>query len=135
MRTAGPLRLVLAALVIAMAMTGCGSSGGGMSSTGEGSGGPGEATTSTAPSGIHTTACVDEALEPPEVVVIGASCGEARRTVAAWEAKGSCSSPEGASHSACTIGRLRCIGTSTDRGIAVNCSRPNSSISFIEKPH
>jgi hypothetical protein len=51
-----------------------------------------------------------------------------------WTRNHSCSSPSGASRYACTIGKLRCLGTTTDRGILVNCSRQGRSISFVVKP-
>src|SRR4029077_2132704 len=110
MRTAGHSKLplaafaaVIAAMVTALAIAGCGSSSDDTSSTETGLGPPGSSTTSTAPSGIHTKACVDEDLDPPEIVVIGGSCGDGKRTVAAWEGKSSCSSPAGASRYACTV--------------------------------
>ena len=130
MRTVGYL---LAAALAALAIAGCGSSSEDTASTPTGLGPPGSATTSTAPSGIHTKACVDEDLDPPEILVIGGNCAEGKRTVAAWTGKRSCSSPPGASRYACTVGKLRCVAASTDRGLAVSCSRPNLSISFIAK--
>jgi hypothetical protein len=126
------LRLPLAALAAAVLLIGCGSSSGDSSSTQTGLGPPGETTGSTAPSGVSTKGCKDDSLDPPEIVAIGSSCAEGRRTVGAWERSGACDLAENASHSSCTVGKLRCIGTVTDRGLLVNCSRPGHSISFVE---
>ena len=121
----------IAALVAAAAIAGCGCSSEETSSTA--TGGPaGSATTLTAPSGVRTKACVDQSLDQPEIVVIGTSCAEARRVVSAWEGRDACAVLDGASHSACSLGKLRCFGTVTDRGLAVNCSRAGRSISFVE---
>lgn len=130
MRTAA---LLVLAVLAPVAVAGCGGSSGESSSTETGLEPPGSATTSTAPSGIRTKTCVDERLDPPEVVVIGGSCAPARQTVTGWEAKAACYSPAGASRFACTVGNLRCIGAATARGIAVNCSRPKLSISFLSR--
>lgn len=135
MRTVALLPVVAIALV---AIAGCGGSSEntateGASTTETGLGPPGSGTTSTAPSGVRTKTCNDDRLDPPEVVVIGGSCGQGKQTVTGWEAKVACYSPAGASRFACTVGKLRCVGTETERGIAVNCSRPELSISFLSR--
>jgi hypothetical protein len=133
MRTLALLPFVAFALV---AVAGCGGSSEGTSTTGAETGlnPPGSgATTSNAPPGIETKACTDERLNPPEIVVIGGSCAQGKQTVAGWEAKTACYSPAGASRFACTVGKVRCVGTRTERGIAVNCSRPQLSISFLSR--
>ena len=132
MRIPAHLRLLPAALAAAVLLIGCGSSSGDSSSTPTGLGAPGEATGETAPSGVSTKGCKDDSLDPPEIVVIGSSCAEGSRTVAAWERSDACDAPENASHSFCTVGKLRCIGAVTDRGLLVNCSGPGRSISFVE---
>jgi hypothetical protein len=133
MRIGTLLRLLPIALALAVAIAGCGSSSSeDTSSTPSGLGPPGEATSSTAPSGVSTKGCKDDSLDPPEIVVIGGSCAEGRRTVAAWGQNDSCKVAKNASHSSCTVGKLRCIGTVTDRGLLVNCARPARSISFVE---
>jgi hypothetical protein len=131
MRLLGPIAVGLA--LLALLAAGCGSSSDDTATTPTDLPPPGSATTSNAPSGVRTDACVDDSLDPPEVVVIGGSCGLGRRTAAAWQGKASCHSPSGASRFACTVGKLRCLGVSTDRGIAVSCSRPNLSIAFVGK--
>jgi hypothetical protein len=130
MRTLALLPVVAIALVT---VAGCGGSSEGTSSTETGLAPPGSAATSNAPSGVRTKACTDERLNPPEIVVIGGSCDQGRQTVTGWEAKAACYSPAGASRYACTVGKLRCMGTETERGIAVNCSRPQLSISFLSR--
>jgi hypothetical protein len=147
MRAHSPLRPVLGVLALALAMAaggalaGCGSSTGGSTGTG-GEGGSGSETTAPPPSattspgappGVTVKSCSDNRAEPPGVRVVGASCAEGRATVAAWTHTTSCSLSKGASHSACTVGRYRCIATVTDRGIAANCARPGRSISFVVK--
>lgn len=132
MRTLALLAVVAFALI---ALAGCGGSSEGTSTTGSATipGPPGSATTSNAPPGIQTKSCTDERLNPPEVVVIGGGCTQGRQTVTGWEGKSACYSPAGASRFACTVGKLRCVGTETERGIAVNCSRPQLSISFLSR--
>jgi hypothetical protein len=133
MRTLALLPVVAIAL---FAVAGCGGSSDGTSTTSGAEtipGPPGSATSSNAPPGIRTKSCADERLNPPEVVVIGGGCAQGKQTVTGWEAKSACYSPAGASRFACTVGKLRCVGTKTERGIAVNCSRPQLSISFLSR--
>jgi len=130
MRTVALLPVVAIALV---AVAGCGGSSEGTTTTETALPPPGSGTSSTAPSGIRTKACTDERLDPPEIVVIGGSCGQGKQTVTGWEAKAACYSPAGASRFACTVGKLRCMGIETERGIAVNCARPQLSISFLSR--
>jgi hypothetical protein len=128
---------LLPVLAIAfLAAAGCGGSSEATTSTTTtttetGLGPPGSGTTPAAPGGVRTKTCTDESLDSPEVVVIGGSCGQGKQAVAGWEAKGDCYSPAGASRFACTVGKLRCQGLQTERGIAVNCARPQLSISFL----
>ncbi len=135
MRLPASSTLPCAAAALALLIAGCGSSSS-EQTTGGGETGGGAATISKAPSGLSEQKCVDKALDPPEVVVIGTgtSCAEGRATVSAWTHKLSCSSPSGASRYACSVGKLRCLGTTTDRGTVVNCSRQGRSISFAVKP-
>jgi hypothetical protein len=145
MRAHPPLRPVLGVLALALAMAaggalaGCGSSTGGTTGTsGEAGSGttappPSATTSSGAPPGVTVKTCSDDLTELPGVRVVGASCAEGRATVAAWTHTTSCSLSKDASHSACTVGRYRCIATATDRGIAANCARPGRSISFVVK--
>lgn len=130
MRTLALLPVLAVALVAA---AGCGSSEGTSTTPAETGQEPGPATTSNSPPGVRTKACADQRLDPPEVVVVGAGCAQGKQTVTGWEAKSACRSPSGGSRYSCTVGGLRCLGTRTERGIAVNCSRPQLSISFTGK--
>jgi len=147
MRAHSPFQPILGVLALALvtvaggALAGCGSSTGGTTGTsGEGGSGsettapPPSATTSPgAPPGVTVKTCSDDLTEPPGARVTGASCAEGRATVATWTHTTSCSLSKGASHSACTVGRYRCIAAAADRGIAANCARPGRSISFVAK--
>src|SRR6478752_8780738 len=101
MRTVALLPVVAIALV---AVAGCGGSSEGTTTTETALPPPGSGTSSTAPSGIRTKACTDERLDPPEIVVIGGSCGQGKQTVTGWEGKAACYAPAGASRFACTVG-------------------------------
>jgi hypothetical protein len=126
-----PLRALLGVTALLLlvafgaALAGCGSS----SPESTTNGGSGEAVTSgaKAPASASVKSCPSEQIP---VRVAGASCAEGRATVTAWTGTRSCQPASGASHSACTIGRFRCIATATGRGLAVNCSGPGRSISF-----
>lgn len=61
---------------------------------------------------------------------VGVSCGEAQRVVLAWRRDSSCAAAPGASHSACSVRGYRCIGTVTDRGLAVSCTHRGPSVAF-----
>jgi len=65
------------------------------------------------------------------------ACTTAVEVVDAWaaESESDCQLTARASRGACTVGRhrYRCLATSTDRGIAVSCSRPGRTISFLAR--
>jgi hypothetical protein len=130
MRTVALLPVLAIALLSA---AGCGGSSEATTTTETGLGPPGSGTAPTAPAGVRTKTCTDERLDPPEVVVIGGSCDQGKQAVTGWEAKAACYSQPGGSRFACTVGKLRCQGLETDRGIAVNCARPQLSISFLSR--
>jgi hypothetical protein len=125
--------LVVAAL--AAATSGCGSSDGG---SGYGSRDSTEdsptatATTPDAPPGASARTCDSGVPGTEEVRVTGIGCDAGLRVVAAWAAEPSCSTPAGGSRFSCSVSdSYRCLGTSTDRGIAVSCARPGASVAFI----
>lgn len=138
-----PTSYLLAALLLltGASLGGCGSSGqtapsGAPTSSPSGSRAghahrPG-ATTSTAPAGLAVKSCPYSGLRPPEVRTFELSCAEGRAVAAQWLGKRSCSSPPGASRYSCTVRRLRCLGTSTERGIAVVCARPGHTVVFLK---
>jgi hypothetical protein len=127
MRLATPLAvLALAAGLLA----GCGGSSSESSSTGSSS--PGTQT-STAPAGASVRACPLNIAGTQRLRATGVSCGEAQRVALTWWASAGCTPEPGASHSACTVRGYRCIGTATDRGLAVSCARPGRAVGFTAR--
>lgn len=63
----------------------------------------------------------------------GVGCDVGRGVVAAWASKPACAAPAGASRFSCTIGEYRCLAAASERGIAVSCSRPGSSVTFLAR--
>jgi hypothetical protein len=128
----------LAATALAVLAIGCGSSDGG---SGYGSRDSTEgaatatATTPDAPPGASARTCESAAAGAEELRVTGISCYDGLRTVAEWTGERSCATPAGGSRFSCSIDNdYRCVGTSAERGIAVSCSRPGASVSFVVKP-
>jgi hypothetical protein len=69
-----------------------------------------------------------------QVRVTGTGCDIGRGVVAAWANKPDCSEPAGASRFSCVVYRgYRCLGAATDRGVAVSCARPGSSVAFVAR--
>ncbi len=122
MRFATPI--VVLALLLA-ALSGCGGSSGKTGATTS----PG-ASSSTSPAGASVRACPLDAGGVKRLRATGVSCGEAQSLAAAWRRSSGCPAAPGSSHSACTVRGYRCIGTVTDRGLAVSCSRPGRAVSF-----
>jgi len=124
-----PLSLLLVLAVAAVALTtgGCGSSDDGSEGTTTGGGG----TTSRAPAGASAQNCSATVDEVADLSVTGVDCEEGRDVAALWTAQRSCRTPSGASRVSCSVGNYRCLGASTDRGLAVSCARPGRSISFV----
>jgi hypothetical protein len=122
MRFATP---ILALAFLLAALGGCGGSSGESGSTAA----P-KARSSTSPAGAAVRVC------PLDVDGIGGlratnlSCGEAQRLAGSWRRSSRCAAAAGGSHSACTVRGYRCIGTATDRGLAVSCSRPGRAVAF-----
>lgn len=114
---------VLAVALVAILASGCGSSGTG--STGAGS------TETTAQPGVTALTCANAPAGVAALRAIGVDCATGREAVLGWTAKNACATPVGASRTSCTVGSYRCLGTTTERGLAVSCARPNRSISFV----
>ncbi len=133
MRIAGPL---LCLALVAALLGGCGSSSSSDSSdktqpaTQQS---PGPASTSTAPAGASAQACDSYAVDASALRATGIACGEARQVMFGWQRSHNCSAAAGASRNSCTIRGYRCLGATTDRGIAVSCATAGRSISFIAK--
>jgi hypothetical protein len=86
------------------------------------------ATTPAAPPGASARTCGGA----DELRVTGAGCDVGRRVLTAWAKEPSCSAGEGASRFSCSVDDgYRCLGAATERGVAVSCARPGSSIAFI----
>jgi hypothetical protein len=130
MRLAVPIAIV----VLAVAVAGCG----GDSSSGTESNPPAvtvvpQGGAATAPAGASAQHCDSGAVGAEALLATGASCGEARQVLLAWQRDPGCAGSPGASHSACSVRAYRCIGTRTDRGLDVSCAGPGHSIAFIAK--
>jgi hypothetical protein len=129
----GPTRLVLAAALCAAAIGGCGSSG----DSSESSGGEptARATTPSAPPGSSVRSCGDTTVAGTEQLrVTGTGCDVGRGVVAEWADKPACSGPAGASRFSCAVhDEYRCLGAASERGVAVSCARPGSSVAFLAR--
>jgi hypothetical protein len=127
-----PARLILPTLGALLLATGCGSSG--EPSSQPSSGQTATATTPEAPAGAAVRRCPGSVAGTGKVRVTGVACDVGRGVVAAWAGKPSCSGSSGASRFSCGVGQgYRCLGAATERGLAVSCARPGSSVSFIAK--
>jgi hypothetical protein len=131
-----PARLLILLAVAALtvtATTGCGSSGDGGTESSE-TKTTATATTPPAPAGASARSCEGTPTGTGQVRVTGIGCDVGRGVVAAWASKPDCSAPAGASRFSCAVYRgYRCLGAATDRGFAVSCTRPGSSVSFVAK--
>lgn len=131
------LLALLAAAVPVLAVTGCGSSDGGSSygSRDSAEDSPtATATTPEAPPGAAARAC-EGTGGVEDLRVTGVSCSDGQQVLTAWFGKPSCAAPTGGSRFSCSVDdNYRCLGTSAERGIAVSCSHPGASVSFIAKP-
>lgn len=131
-----PLSLWLAALAagLALAASGCGSSDEGTSSeTTQSTSSNGGATTSTTPAGSRVEVCEGAIAGVGRVRASGTGCAIARGIVASWDNKVACGAAANGSRASCSVENYRCLGAATERGLAVTCARPGSSISFVAK--
>jgi len=120
--------LVLAIVALVAVMDGCGAS-----SSDQGSPGGLRASprTPAAPVGASARRCAGAVAGVEGLRVSGVGCADGRGIVASWADARRCSGPAGASRFSCPIAGYRCLGATTDRGIAVTCARPGRSISFV----
>jgi hypothetical protein len=116
---------MLAVALLAILASGCGSSG--TDSSGEGS------TKTTAPPGAAVLGCADAPAGVGALRASGVNCATGRDVVAGWTMKSACGAGADASRTSCEVGNYRCLGTTTERGLAVSCARPGRSISFVVK--
>lgn len=121
-RSPAPLLLLTAAL-----LAGCGSD-----STEGTRSEPTPTTEATGPAGASARSCAGGA-EIADLRVTGTGCDTAQAVATGWTGKADCATPREASRLSCTVRDYRCLGTATDRGIAVSCARPQRSIAFVAK--
>jgi hypothetical protein len=128
------LSMVAALIALVALAAGCGSSGN--SGSGTSTEGPATATATTpaAPPGASVKSCRVAAAGIAQVRVTGIGCAAARSVATAWTDERGCFQPRGASRYSCAVrGGYRCIGATTERGIAVSCARPGRSLAFVAK--
>jgi hypothetical protein len=130
-----PARLLpVAAILAVLAATGCGSSGGGSGDEPRERAGEATATATTpaAPPGASAQSCEGTVAGAGQLRVTGTGCDVGRGVVAAWVGKPSCAPGSDASRASCSVpGGYRCLGAAVERGVAVSCSAPGRSISFL----
>ena len=85
---------------------------------------------SSAPAGAAAHSCATVG-GLTKLRAVGVGCDAARQVAVAWKVP-RCRPSPGASRSACSVRRYRCQGVVTARGLAVSCSRPGRSISFLK---
>ena len=130
MKLAVPITI---AVLAATAMTGCGGSSSSSESTANRSMAAPQGGAARAPAGASAQICDTRAVDAEALRATAVSCDDARRVLFAWQRASACAGSRGASHSACTVRSYRCIGSRTDRGLAVSCAGPGRSIAFIAK--
>jgi hypothetical protein len=126
MRLAVPLAIVVLAVAV---LAGCGSSGdgGGSTSAPQSSG-------SSAPAGASAHSCGGQEGPADGLRATGIPCKQAKLLAAAWARNDGCAPADGASRSSCKLeGGYDCLAAVTDRGLAVSCARPGSSVAFTVK--
>jgi hypothetical protein len=128
LRLAAPLALLTLAAVL---LAGCGDS-----STETGSSRT-ETMTQVAPNrapvGASAKSCDAYSTDAEFLRATGIPCDQARQVMSGWRHERSCSLPRGASRNSCLTRSYRCLGTRTDRGVAVSCSRQGQSIAFTAR--
>jgi len=119
-----PARLLLAILAAALLIAGCGSSGENEPTA--------TATTPAAPAGASARSCEATVTGTSELRVTGVDCDVGREVISAWADKPACNPAGDASRVSCSIyDGYRCLGATTDRGLAVSCARTGGSVAFI----
>lgn len=116
---------MLTVALVAILVSGCGSSD--TNSSGEGS------ARTAAPPGAATLSCPSASTDIEALRTSGVGCPTGRLVAAGWTANNACTAHAGTSRTSCTEGGYRCLGITTERGLAVSCARPDRSISFVFK--
>lgn len=121
-----PARPLLIVLVAALLIAGCGSSGEQDPTA--------TATTPEAPPGASARTCRGTVAAVEELRVTGVDCAVGLIVATAWTSEPSCAPAEESSRSSCSVhDGYRCLGATTDRGVAVSCARSGSSVAFLAK--
>ncbi|HVY78351.1 MAG TPA: hypothetical protein VG898_07590 [Solirubrobacterales bacterium] len=123
------LSLLALTVGLGLAASGCGSSADEGSTGVMSEGGAG----ASAPAGSAVRTCRVAIAGIPTARASGVGCARARGVVSAWSGARRCAEPRGGSRVACSAGGLRCLGTATDRGLAVSCAGPGRSVAFLAK--
>jgi hypothetical protein len=108
-------RPVLAVVVLALFVAGCG----GSSSS---------STQPKAPAGSKVVACKTGGLRATAV-----DCASARKVMIGWQHSHACALGQGESRGACSISGFRCQSVRTGKGVSVSCARPGEAVAFIPR--
>jgi hypothetical protein len=87
----------------------------------------------TAPVGAMAKSCETFAADVEALRATAVPCDQARQVMYGWQREGSCGLAAGASRNSCLTRSYRCLGTRTDRGVAVSCARAGESIAFLKR--
>ncbi len=127
MRLAVPLAIFALALAL---LSGCGSSDDGSDSGAASQPAP-KSSGASAPAGASAHSCAGKAGSASALRATGIPCKQAKLLAAAWTRHEACAPADGASRSSCQLeGDYDCLTAVTDRGLAVSCARPGSSVAF-----
>lgn len=120
-----PASIALAfALALSVAASGCGSSDTSDSTAPSSEG---------APAGATAKSCSGAIAGTESLRVTGVDCSIGRGVAATWSDHEACVPGGEASRTFCTVGEYRCLGATSDRGVAVSCARPGRSIAFVAR--
>jgi hypothetical protein len=108
-------RPVLAVVVLALFVAGCG----GSSSS---------STQPKAPAGSKVVSCKTGGLRATAV-----DCASARKVMIGWQHSHACALGQGESRGACSVSGFRCQTVRTGKGVSVSCARPGEAVSFIPR--
>jgi hypothetical protein len=108
-------RPVLAAVVLALFVAGCG----GSSSS---------STQPKAPAGSKVVSCKTGGLRATAV-----DCASARKLMVGWQHSHACALGHSESRGACSVSGFRCQAVQAGKGTSVSCARPGEAVAFIKK--
>jgi hypothetical protein len=108
-------RPVLAVVVLALFVAGCG----GSSSS---------STQPKAPAGSKVVSCKTGELRATAV-----DCASARKVMTGWKTSHACALDQGESRGACSVSGFRCQSVRTGNRVSVSCARPGEAVAFIPR--